>query len=242
MYLIVDHREIVVNGYAARFRSEGVSAFGFAPAEFDEWLRCAADTDIASIEAVLLGDRPDRESVPAMIRERTPAPIIALTETGDLDKTLQLFAAGVDDVVRKPVHVREILARLAAMKRRSVAPEGQEATVGDIQVFFDGRDPMVLGEVFPLPRRERRILEYLIQNRGRRVDRTQIFNAVYGLFNEDIDATVIESHISKLRKKLRTALGADPISSKRYLGYAIEDISGAVAAHDDRAALTGTGA
>ncbi len=49
--------------------------------------------------------------------------------------------------------------------------------------------------------------------------RSQIFSSVYGLFDEDIDESVVESHISKLRKKLRQRLGFDPIESKRYLGY-----------------------
>ena len=70
-----------------------------------------------------------------------------------------------------------------------------------------------------LPRRERRILEYLAINRGRRVSRTQIFNAVYGLFDEEVEESVVESHISKLRKKLRQIMGYDPIDTKRYLGY-----------------------
>ena len=47
-------------------------------------------------------------------------------------------------------------------------------------------------------------------------------NAVYGLFDEDVDENVIESHISKLRKKLKHRLGFDPIDSKRFLGYCIE--------------------
>jgi two-component system, OmpR family, flagellar system response regulator FtcR len=42
---------------------------------------------------------------------------------------------------------------------------------------------------------------------------------VYGLFSEDIDANVIERHVSKLRKGLRYRLGFDPIDSQRYLGY-----------------------
>jgi DNA-binding response OmpR family regulator len=50
-----------------------------------------------------------------------------------------------------------------------------------IQVYYDGRDPEVGGEVMELPRRERRILEYLVRNKGRRVTKTQIFNAVYGM-------------------------------------------------------------
>jgi DNA-binding response OmpR family regulator len=51
------------------------------------------------------------------------------------------------------------------------------------------------------------------------VSRAQIFSAVYGLFDEEIEESVVESHISKLRKKLRRVLGHDPIDCKRYLGY-----------------------
>ncbi len=47
----------------------------------------------------------------------------------------------------------------------------------------------------------------------------QIYSSVYGLFDQEIDENVIESHISKLRKRLRRRLGYDPIDSKRHLGY-----------------------
>ncbi|MCX7900271.1 MAG: response regulator transcription factor, partial [Methylocystis sp.] len=135
-----------------------------------------------------------------------------------LELTLGLFSAGVDDVVRKPVHVREILARVHAIRRRA-EQRPDCASVGGIQVFFNGGDPIVAGEILALPRRERRILEYLVINRGRRLTKAQIFNAVYGLFDEAVEENVIESHISKLRKKLRARLGYDPIDSQRFLGY-----------------------
>jgi two-component system, OmpR family, flagellar system response regulator FtcR len=78
-----------------------------------------------------------------------------------------------------------------------------------------------------LPRRERRILEYLVKNRGRRVSKAQIFNSIYGIFDENVEENVVESHISKLRKKLRRHLGYDPINSVRYLGYRLDEpISG----------------
>lgn len=92
---------------------------------------------------------------------------------------------------------------------------------GPIRVFSDGRDPEVGGEVFPLPRRERRILEYLIANRGRRVSKAQIFNAIYGIFDDDVEENVVESHISKLRRSC-AKLGYDPVDSKRFLGYSID--------------------
>jgi len=71
--------------------------------------------------------------------------------------------------------------------------------------------------VLPLPRRERRILEYFVNNKGRRITKSQIFQSIYGIFDENVDENVVESHISKLRKKLKHRLGFDPIDSKRYL-------------------------
>jgi two-component system, OmpR family, flagellar system response regulator FtcR len=222
MFVIVDEREIVTSGYTSRFKREGVSSTGFCPDEFREWVGSVAEPDLGAIEAFLIGDCKARETYPRMIRERSRAPVIAMNEMHSLEQTLDLFAAGVDDVVRKPVHVREILARVGAIQRRAAPVKDQAAIVGEMMIFFDGRDPELKGETFPLPRRERRILEHLVVNRGKRVTKAQIFNAIYGLFDEHVEENVVESHMSKLRKKLRRKLSYDPIDSKRYLGYCLK--------------------
>ncbi len=222
MLVIIDEREIVTSGYASRFGCEGVSSTGFCPDEFREWVATVADADLGAVEAFLLGDCRDRQIYPKMIRDRSSAPLIVMNETPSLEQTLDLFAAGVDDVVRKPIHVREILARVGAIKRRR-EHEQDSTLVGELRVFFDGRDPELKGAVLPLPRRERRILEYLVNNRGRRVSKAQIFNSIYGIFDDNVEENVVESHISKLRKKLRRQLGYDPINSVRYLGYRLDD-------------------
>ena len=108
------------------------------------------------------------------------------------------------------------------MIRRQVANDPAIERAEDLIVFFDGRAPKVKGEDFSLPRREQRILEHLAKNLGRRITKKNLFDAVYGLFNEKIDECVIESHTCKLRKKLRSRLGYDPIDAKRYLGYRLE--------------------
>ncbi len=219
MIVVVDERATVTEGYTSWFGREGISACGLAPGEFESWVSAVSESDMLSVEAFLLGDCENRSGLSKIIRRRSgTAAVIAMNENRSLEETLDLFAAGVDDVVRKPIHVREIIARIKAIRRRaSGAPDYTD--VGEMRVFFDGRDPEVKGEVLPLPRRERRHLEYLVSNRGCRINKTQIFNSVYGLFSEDIDENVVESHISKLRKRLRHRLGYDPIDSKRYLGY-----------------------
>ncbi|MDQ0317612.1 response regulator transcription factor [Amorphus orientalis] len=218
MYVVVDHREAVTSGYQSGFAREGFAAIGLCSKEFKEWLTSASDQDIEAVQGFLLGDVDGRTAYPEIIRNHSRAPIIALSEERSLEQTLELFTSGIDDVVRKPVHVREIVARSDAVWRRANAVE-KPTSSGRLKVFFNGRDPEIDDEPLPLPRRERHILEYLVKNSSRRVTKTQLFNAIYGVFNEELDETVIEGHMSKLRKKLRQRLGHEVIDAKRFLGY-----------------------
>ena len=220
MIVLVDERDIVKQGYVAGFKKEGVSTIGLDPDDFEGWVQTVAQDELKAVDAFLLGTFDDRQKFPELIRGRSNAPVIAMNDTGGLEQTLDMFRAGADDVVRKPAHVREILARVAAVVRRSLVAETDPAELErDLIVYFDGRCPMVKGVELQLPRREQRILEHLAKNLGRRITKRQLFDAVYGLFDENIDECVIEAHTSKLRKKLRNQLGYDPIDAKRYLGY-----------------------
>ncbi len=232
MFMIIDDRNIVAAGYATSLIKEGISSAGVDGSEFQDWISNVSDDDVHAVEAFLIGDCLNRAGISKMIRERSRAPVLCLNEKQSLDDTLGLFASGVDDVLRKPVHIREILARVGAINRRTFSESGN-VTIGHLKTYFDGRDPEIRGIPLPLPRRERRILEHLARNRGKWVLKSQIFNAVYGLFDEEVDENVIESHISKLRKKLKHQVGYDLIESKRYLGYCI-----AVPAHGSGAPST----
>lgn len=218
MIILVDERPDVADAYRTSLGREGISTASFTPTDFDCWFHSTSGPDLAAVEAFVLGDFDRREIFTKAIRTRSEAPAIALNDTSGLESTLKLYAAGVDDVVRKPVHAREIIARIGAIRRRTTTASPFSDHDG-LRIFTDGRDPEINGNTLALPRRERRILEYLAANRNRRVTRNQIFNAVYGLFDDEVEESVVESHISKLRKKLRHEMGYDPIDTKRYLGY-----------------------
>jgi DNA-binding response OmpR family regulator len=223
MFVVIDDREGVIQGYAAGFDREGIVSIGFSSTDFRDWLECAISNDLGAIGAFILGDCSDRTSLPPSIRNRSRAPIIALNSLKLLKHTIELFEAGVDDVVHAPVHVREILARTAVIRRRTIGQTEQTPT-SVIRVFLDGRDPEIAGRTLALPRRELRILEHLVSHQGKWLTKTQLFNSIYGLFDSSFDENVIESHVSKLRKKLRDHLGYDPIDSKRYMGYRLDDL------------------
>lgn len=230
MIIVLDSRCEVASGFVSCFEREGVAAVAMSEQDYTSWIDAASQEDVSAVEAVLLGECADRCAIVRELRGKASLPLIALTESKSLSETLDLFSAGCDDVLRKPVHVREILVRASLLRQRMGQERGGNRVAG-IQVFMDGRDPIVLGSILPLPRRERRILEYFVMNKGRRVSKTQIYNFVYGMFSEEVEECVIESHICKLRKKLRHRLGVDPIDSQRYLGYCLVDV------FDDRSVM-----
>ena len=219
MIIIVDDRSLVTDAFRTSFDREGVSTAGFTSDDFEGWVEAAADEDVDAVNAFLIGESERSHCLAAVIKRRSAAAVIAMKEQKTLATTLELFALGVDDVVSKPCHVREIMARIEAISRRARAEGAGAPAVNAIEVFRDGRDPLIGGVPVQLPRRELRILEFLVSHRGRRVSKSQIFSSVYGLFEQNIDENVIESHISKLRRRLRRQLGYDPIESKRHLGY-----------------------
>lgn len=222
MIVVVDECDVVKDGFASLLGQEGISSTGLSPSDCGGWLATATSPELLAVEAFLVGDCKERHSLSRVIKSRSEAVLIAMNVRRSLEDTLALFEAGADDVIGNPVHPREILARIGAIKRRA-SRDAQVGEVGAVRVYFDGRDPEISGEALALPRRERRILEYLVANKSRRVTKAQIFNSVYGLFDEAIDENVVESHISKLRKKLRRRVGFDLIDSKRYLGYQLVD-------------------
>jgi DNA-binding response OmpR family regulator len=219
MIVIVDDRNIVTDAFRSSFDREGIPAAGFSGGDFEGWVEAAASEDMRAINAFLIGQCSRPDVLARVIKRRSAAAVIAMKDHKTLAGTLELFAVGVDDVISKPCHVREILARIEAISRRASLERDRPADTAVIQIFRDGRDPLVCGEPLSLPRRELRILEFLVANQSRRVTKSQIFNSVYGLFDHEIDENVIESHISKLRRRLRSRLGYDPIDSKRHLGY-----------------------
>ncbi len=221
MIIFIEDRQLVVDGYKNRFQKAGEILVRLTALDLIDWINTSSVLDLASVEAVLVGECVDAGRSIKVIRDKLDIPVIALLERRSLEQLTSYYHLGVDDVVVKPVHFEELLIRIATIKKRMVQKTRQRAKE-PIVIYFDGRDPELMGKQMLLPRRERRILEYLASINGRRVTKAQIFGAVYGLFDEHIEENVIESHISKLRKKLRSYLGFDPINSKRYLGYRLD--------------------
>ena len=139
-------------------------------------------------------------------------PIIFLTALSDEDTVLQGFKLGADDYISKPFRIAEVLARVAAVLRRTEASrrEGDEAIrqEGEICIVFEGivvnKADMSLkvdGEAVVMTRKEIELLCYLLTHRGQILSREHLLKNVWDSNGFVLERTV-DVHITHLRKKL----------------------------------------
>jgi len=131
-------------------------------------------------------------------------PIILLTAKGEeIDKVLGL-ELGADDYITKPFSVRELLARVKAMLRRS-QPTNQAAdkfiSIGRLQVDFSAFQTKEDGVDIKLSHKEFEILAYLYQNRNCVVSRYDLLEHVWG-YDEQITTRTVDNFIVRLRQKV----------------------------------------
>jgi two-component system OmpR family response regulator len=147
------------------------------------------------------------------------APVLVLTALGGIGDRVAGLDAGADDYLVKPFAFAELAARLNALARRaSPADVLTRLEVGDITLDILRREVTRAGRTLHLQPREFSLLEHLMRNAGRVVTRTMFLELVWG-FHFDPRTNIVESHLSRLRTKLKEGFATDPIETVRGLGY-----------------------
>lgn len=150
--------------------------------------------------------------------------VLILSSLGDVDDRVMGLRAGGDDYLVKPFAFVELLARVEALGKRASLSGSSQATVlkaGDVEMNLLTRKVKKAGHVIELQAREFRLLEYLLKFKGQLVTRTMLLEAVWD-YHFDPQTSVIDVHISRLRKKLGDT-GNTIIKTVRGAGYIIED-------------------
>lgn len=134
------------------------------------------------------------------------SPIIMLTAKGEeIDKVLGL-ELGADDYMTKPFSLRELLARIKAVLRRTESRSGNQASedeiaIGRLTVNLKSHEAFVGDEAVKMSHKEIEILQYLYNNNNTIIDRVDIMSAVWGIDN-DVSTRTIDNFILKLRQKI----------------------------------------
>ena len=163
------------------------------------------------------------------IRRRSSVPIIMVTAKGSEIDTVVGLEVGADDYVTKPYRLRELVARMRAVLRRSPLDEGLPLNsdggsidVGDVSVDPERHEVTIRGQHVNLPLKEFELLTLLLDNAGRVLQRDTLIDRIWGLDYVG-DTKTLDVHIKRLRSKVED----DPsnptrIITIRGLGYKYE--------------------
>ncbi|HEX5227261.1 MAG TPA: response regulator transcription factor [Bryobacteraceae bacterium] len=134
-------------------------------------------------------------------------PLIVLSASaGEIDK-VQLLDIGADDYVVKPFGVRELLARIRAVLRRTAGPDNKVLEFGSVKVDVTRRVVERDGQQLRLTRAEYNLLTHFLQNPDRVLTRETILNSVWG-YDFSPQTRTVDAHVVRLRQKLEPNPGA----------------------------------
>jgi len=140
------------------------------------------------------------------LREFSAIPVMMLCDDADEDEHVRLLDLGADDLVVKPFHLKEVLARIRVLLRRSaIRGEPQTADVifktGELTIDYAQHQVHVAGKLVQLSRTEYKLLSTLAQNAGRVLTHELLLERVWGAeYNREVD--FIWVYISRLRRKI----------------------------------------
>lgn len=128
-------------------------------------------------------------------------PVLVVTSRDDEATVVAALQAGADDYVVKPPKPLELLARVAALGRRVRSGGLPVLRLGAFEIDIQRQRLVLDGAAVALTQKEFDLSAYLFQNPGKLLSRDHLLNKIWGI-NADVDTRTVDTHISRLRKKL----------------------------------------
>ena len=146
--------------------------------------------------------------------------VLILSARSQIADKVEGLDAGANDYLAKPFHLDELEARVRSLTRRKFIQSDTCLLCGRLSFDTKSREAAAEGQTNALTRKEGGILEYLLLPQGRPVSQEELIDHVWDS-SVDLFSNSIRVHISSLRKKLKAALGYDPIQNRVGVGYQI---------------------
>ncbi len=199
-------------GFDVRIAYDG----GKAVEEFD---REAPDMVLLDIMLPVM----DGWSVCAHIREKGSTPIIMLTAKGDVTDRITGLEMGADDYLVKPFEMKELMARINAVLRRSEIPDDtrKRLVFDKLVIDLDSYELLVDGKKVDTPPKELELLYHLAVTPNRVYTRNQLLDEVWG-FDYFGDSRTVDVHIKRLREKVENVSDQWALKTVWGVGYKFE--------------------
>ncbi len=224
--LIVEDDPSMLTGLKDNFEFKGYKVLTAADGEKGLNTALNAKPDLIILDIML--PKINGYEICRLIRaEGLKMPIIMLTAKGEESDVILGLNIGADDYVTKPFSINELLARSAALLRRSKKDEASEVEeFGDYRLDLASRRLTRDGEEIQLSPKEFNLLAYFIEKTGRALTRDEILNAVWGY-----DCIVTNRSVDRFVTTLRNKIEPDPatpvfIHTVRQVGYRFDPPQG----------------
>ena len=145
-------------------------------------------------------------------------PVLILTAMGDVESRILGLNKGADDYLSKPFSLKEVIARINALVRRSSGYVSSEIKYREITFNVDTKTVYNKNEPIMLSPREIALVEMLLLNKNKVLSKRLIEEKLYS-WEDDVSSNAIEVHIHHIRKKL----GKDFVRTVNKIGYILED-------------------
>ena len=159
------------------------------------------------------------------IRADSQTPIIMLTAKGETDDKVTGLKSGADDYVTKPFEMKELLARVEAVLRRTGTAPAQESsrrlTFDKMTIDMDAFELIIDGKKVDTPPKEMELLFYLASSPNRVYTRNQLLDEVWG-FDYFGDSRTVDVHVKRLREKLEGVSESWSLKAVWGVGYKFE--------------------
>ncbi len=174
------------------------------------------------ITDLIMPEMDGRELCRYIREQKSSIPIIMLTALSSTEDVVQGLDAGADDYLVKPFRVPELLARVRAILRRAEQVEThQVSTLEDLVLNHETKEVFRNQDLITLTATEFRLLEYLIQHKGKLKNRMEILEEVWGLHN-DPGTNVVDVYINYLRNKMDKPYEKKLLHTKVGLGFILK--------------------
>ncbi|MEB6200827.1 response regulator transcription factor [Mammaliicoccus fleurettii] len=152
------------------------------------------------------------------LKESFDIPVIMLTARDELSDKENAFLAGTEDYVTKPFEMKELLFRIKAVLRRFKINSSSELKIGNTLVNSVDMEITINQKSMLLPKKEFALLDYLMRNKDKVLQRDKIIEVVWGIDFEG-DERTLDVHIKRLRKRLEKLESDVLIKTVRGVGY-----------------------
>lgn len=225
----MSRRVLVVEDDAstAEFLAKGLRAEGFTVEHTADgrdalYMATKSEFDAIVIDRMLPG-LDGLSVIKALRAAAVQTPILILSAMGQLDERVRGLRSGGDDYLTKPFGFSELHARLEnLMRRRGGSPAETELTAGDLSIDLLARKARRGGVPIELLPREFKLLEYLMRNKDRVVTRVMLLEQVWD-YRFDPHTSLIDTHISRLRRKVDQGFEKPLLHTVRGAGYRLSE-------------------